>query len=472
MKIFVPCLVILAGLTTNLMAEEPAEQREFNWPEWRGPLATGVAPHGNPPLKWSEEENVDWKVEIPGLGYSSPIVWGDQVFVLTAVDTGKKGQPTAKPDTAQAKEQRPTGDRPRGRGRGRGRGGRGRRPSEAPTTIHDFVVMSLDRKSGNVIWKKTARSQVPHEGFRPGDNSFASASPVTDGKYLYASFGSFGIYCYDLNGKLIWEKDLGDFHMRNGFGEGGTPALHGDWLIVNCDQETDSFIVGMNAKTGEIQWKIDRDEASSWGTPLIVEFDGKTQVVVNGANRVRSYDINNGKVIWECGGQTGNVIPAPVRLGDNVICMSGWKGTAIFSIPLSAQGDISGTDTINWYYDRSSDYRAGTPYVPSPLLYGDALYFLKSYNGILTRMSAVTGEVDYDNKRLASISRVYASPVGAADRVYIAGRGGTTMVLKLSPEYEVLATNKLDSPVDATPAIVGDQMIVRGQKYLYCFREK
>lgn len=469
------CLSVLAAVASG---EEPASSYDQNWPHWRGPLVTGVAPHADPPVEWSEDKNVKWKIEIPGLGYSSPIVWGDRVFLLTAVDTGKRGQAPAEEAgeaeenaTPQANAQEGERRRERrGRG-GRGRGGR-RGGGEAPTTIHDFVVMCINRHNGEVVWSKTANSQVPHEGFRSGDNSFASASPVTDGKHLFASFGSFGVYCYDLDGNQVWKRDLGDFHMRNGFGEGGTPALHGDWLIVNCDQEFDSFIAGLDARNGDVKWKVPRDEASSWSTPLIVDYGGKTQVVVNGANRVRSYDITDGDVIWECGGQTGNVIPVPVRQDDTVICMSGWKGSAIYALPLDAKGDITDSDKIVWHHGDGSRYRAGTPYVPSPLLYGDSLYFLKSYNGILTRMSAITGKPDFDNQRLNGVSRVYSSPVGAADRVYITGRDGTTIVLKNGPDFEVLATNRLDSPVDATMAVVGKDLFIRGQSHLYCISEE
>jgi len=457
------CLFVSTGFVS---AEEPALQRNENWPTWRGPLWTGVAPMGNPPTTWSEEENVQWKIDLPGLGYASPIVWGDQVIILTAVE--KEGDKTAAAESSEAQEP-PERER---RGRGPRGGGRGRRGGAPPSAVHDFVVMSVNRRNGDIIWQKTANSQVPHEAFRMNDNSFASASPITDGQFIYASFGSYGIYCYDMRGNQIWKKDLGDFSMRNSFGEGSSPTLYQDRLIVTCDQENDSFITALNTKDGEVVWRVPRDEASSWSTPLVVEHAGKTQVIVNGANRVRSYDLENGDVIWECGGQTGNVVPVPLLLGENVICMSGWRGSAIFSLPLSATGDITGTDTIDWHYDGSTDYRAGTPYVPSPLLYDGALYFLKSYNGILTRMSAETGEVDFDNQRLNGISRVYSSPVGAAGRVYITGRGGKTIVLKLSEKYEVLAENELDASIDATPAIVGNQMIIRSQHKLYCLGEK
>ena len=330
-----------------------------------------------------------------------------------------------------------------------------------PTTIYQFVILCLDRETGKTIWQKVANEEVPHEGHHPS-HGYASASPTTDGQYLYASFGSRGLFCYDLDGNFQWKRDLGDMRTKIGLGEGTSPVLHGDSLIVNWDHEGDSFIACLDAKTGEQKWRVHRDEDTTWATPLVVEHDGSTQVVTNARNRTRSYDLATGKLMWECGGQVGNPIPSPVTLDGTVYCMTGFRGFALHAIPLDAEGDITDSEKIAW---RRND---AAPYVASPLLYDDLLYFTKGRTGILFCVNAKSGEVNYSNKRLPGINVLYASLAGAAGRVYIAGRDGTTVVLKHGPEYEVLSTNQLDEGIDASPVIVGSQLFLRGQKHLYC----
>lgn len=476
------CLLTLSAWSDGL-----PEGRESNWHQFRGPDSTGVAPQGNPPTTWDEQTNIKWKVEIPGKGLASPIVWGDKVFILTAIKTDREGTPAdASAETSRRTQARlvaqveenaaqppsenapPAGERRnregRGRGGRRGGGGFGFGRGVPPANIHEFVVMCLDRNTGETLWQQTACEVVPHEGHH-GTASFASASPVTDGKNLYASFGSRGIYSYDLDGNIRWKKDLGQMTIRNGFGEGASPSLYGDTLIVNWDHEGDSFIVALDANTGEEKWRKSRDEGTTWTTPLIVEHSGRTQVIVNGSNRARSYDLDTGEVIWECGGQAQGVVPTPVVYGDLVLLMTGHRGAALYAIPLDSTGDITDSDKIVW--TRSE----GTPYVPSPLLYDDLLFFTKSNDAIITCVSPETGEVKFENKRLEGLSNLYASPVGAGDKVYICGRDGTTLVLKKGPELEILATNHLSEAIDATPAIVGDQIFVRGENHLFCIAE-
>jgi outer membrane protein assembly factor BamB len=437
-------LVVILGtlLLAPARAEAPAKVLD-NWPHWRGPLANGNAPRGKPPLKWDAKTNVRWKTPIPGRGASTPIVWGDKVFVLTAIDTGREA---AEKDIPPARE------------------GFTKKTS-APTTYHQFVVLALNRKSGKVLWKRVAAERVPHEGHHP-THSYAAGSPTTDGRYLYASFGSYGVFCYDLDGKLQWKHDLGRLETRLGWGEASTPVIHGDTLVINCDQEGKSFIVALNAKTGKPRWKKARDEVTSWATPLVVERGGKTQVIVSATKRVRSYDLATGKVLWECGGQTVNVIPSPVLRDDAVICMSGYRGAAAAAIRLDSKGDVTGTAKVLWTYDR------GTPYVPSPVLVGNRLYFTQGMQGFLTCLDVRTGKVLLDRKRLPGLANVYASPVAASGRVYIVDRNGRTVVVKESDKAEVLATNKLGEGVDASPAVVGKQLFLRGEKYLYCIEER
>lgn len=438
-SITLTALLVLGLASPGVFSDDFAAERAANWHQWRGPDATGVAPAGDPPVEWSETKNVKWKFEVPGHGKSTPIIWGQRVFLTTAVDTGKSVE-----GTTRAEDQP---DRPFG--------------IKFPTTLFRFVVLCLDRDTGKILWERTAVEELPHEGHH-GDNSHASASPTTDGRYLYVSFGSRGIYCYDLEGELRWQRKLDNVSTRLSFGEASSPVVHGNVLIVNRDNETKSEILALDAKSGDTLWQAPRDEISAWATPLIVESGGRTQVITSASNRVRSYDLATGNILWECGGQVSNVTPSPIRFEDRVICMSGYKGSSALAMPLTAQGDITDGDQVAWRYERD------TPYVPSPLLYGDLLFFNKSNSAVLTCLDAKTGKPLLEAVRLPGLNNIYASPVGAADRVYFCGRDGSTLVLKRAATLEVLATNKLDDPLDASPAISGKQLFLRGRRNLYC----
>jgi outer membrane protein assembly factor BamB len=294
----------------------------------------------------------------------------------------------------------------------------------------------------------------------------ASSSPVTDGELLFAHFGSRGLYCYDLNGELKWDKDLGDMRTRAGFGEGVSPALAGDRLIVNWDHEGQSFIVALDKQTGREIWRKNRDEQTSWTTPFIVEIEGKKQAIVAGTKKTRSYDVESGEVVWEASGQTANMIPTPVVGHGLVFLASGFRGNALQAIKLTAKGDVSGTGAIVWRHDR------GTPYVPSTLLSGERLYFLKGNDAMISCFAAPTGKAHYEEERLEGLRGVYASPVGANGYVYILGRQGASVVIKDSPELTIVGRNKLDDRFDASPAIVGNHLYLRGHNNLYCIVEK
>ena len=478
-------------LTFQFLSAEFPAQGEINWPNFRGPQHTGVAPEGAPPLTWSEESNVKWKVANPGRGSGSPIVWGDRIYLLTAIKTDRPAESpaettervppsryklTAHRGTIQlAQAEQPPAERavppveegPRPgeesrRGRAFDGGGWGR--PEAPTNYHQFIVMCLDRNTGATIWQHTACELVPHEGHH-GTASYASSSPVTDGKNLYVNFGSRGVYSYTLDGQLRWKIDFGQMTTRNSFGEGSSPAIHGDTVVINWDHEGQSYITALDANTGDTKWKVDRDEETTWLTPLIIEHSGKVQVIVNDMNRARSYDLATGEIIWECGGQAMGAVPTALVSKDLVFCMTGHRGAALYAIPLDSQGDVANSDSIAWKLDQN------TPYVPSPLLVEDHLYFLKGNNGILSCYQAESGEPIFKTKRVPEIDMIYSSPVAAAGRIYMCGRNGNTVVAKHGNELEVLATNKLDETIDATPAIVGDQLFIRGEKSLYCISE-
>jgi len=445
---------LLATVTVGAAAEE-------NWGKWRGPLGTGEGPKADPPVKWSATENIKWKVKIPGRGTGTPIVWGDQIFIQTAVPTGKKIAEisTTVPGPVLAAQQQTPTERPRGEGRRGGGGGRG--TTEKPTEEHQFVIMSIDRKSGKTLWQKTARQEVPHEGHHQ-DHYFSSASALTDGEQVFAYFGSRGLYAYDMKGNLQWSKDFGDMTTRNNFGEGSSPAVHGNTIVVNWDHEGEDFVVALNKKTGDEIWRQKRDELTSWSTPLIIEHGGKTQVIVAAAKKVISYDLKDGKTIWECSGLTGNVIPTPIYQDGMVYVTSGFRGFALLAIKLGRTGNLDDTDAIVWRHGK------GTPYVPTPVVFDGKIFFSASNNAIISSFDAKTGKPIFEEARLEGLSGLYASPVAAKDRVYFVGRNGTTAVIKTADKLEVLATNELGEKVDASPAIVGKELFVRGHEHLYC----
>ncbi len=423
-----------------------ADAAMANWPAWRGPLATGVAPEGDPPVTWGETKNVKWKVPIPGRGRGTPIVWGDLVFIQTAISTDPKAVPAA----AASNAGRPTG------GRGGGMS------SERPTEPYQFVLLCLNRETGRTLWQKTLREAIPHEGYHQADGSFASASPVTDGRRVFAYFGSRGLYCLDFQGGLKWSKDLGRMQIKMGFGEGSSPALADGKLVVNWDQEGPCFIAAFDAASGQELWRQPRDEATSWATPLIVAHDGRSEVITSATRKIRSYDLETGKLLWECGGMTQNVIPTPVAGEGLVFPISGFRGSALLAIRLGRTGDLTGTDAIVWQHHKS------TPYVPSPLLYGDRLYFLANNNGLLSCFDARSGKALIDAERLEALPGIYASPVAAHDRVYLVGRDGAALVIQVADQLEILATNRLEDKFDASPAIAGRELFLRGSEHLYC----
>jgi len=442
--VFIICFCIASTLAWG--DERHSDFRKY-WSQWRGPLFTGVAPYGDPPVEWSESQNVRWKIEIPGKGHASPIVWGEKIFVLTAVETDKP----VSPQEAQKSEEQLPGWR--------------RNSGKSASKINRFDILAINRQDGRILWQRTAHEEFPHAGTH-AEGSWASNSPVTDGENIYAYFGSYGLYCYDMQGNLIWEKDLGNMKTKLSFGEGSSPALHGNTIIVNWDHEDQSFIVALNKRTGEEIWKVDRDEKTSWATPLIIEHNGRFQIITNATRRIRSYDLVSGELIWECGGMTGNVVPSPMVDDGIVYLTSGFRGNALLAIDLDlASGDITDSEAIVWSHDKN------TPYAPSPLLYGDKLYLLQENKGFLSCLNTKTGEVYYTRQKLEDVRVTFVSLVGASDHVYIAGKDGVTFVLQHGHAFEVLAKNLLDDEFTASPAIVDKEIYLRGYKYLYCIAQ-
>jgi outer membrane protein assembly factor BamB len=408
-----------------------------SWPAWRGPLGTGVSPDGDPPVEWSETRNVRWKIGPPGLGHSTPIIWGDRIYLTTAVPFG---DPVG-PYSSKAP---------------------GAHDNLAVTHRQRFIALAIDRRDGKIVWQRTLREALPIEAGHE-TASLASGSAVTDGERVYFLFGSHGLYALDVGGEPLWQADFGPMQILHGHGEASSPALHGDTIVVNWDHEAGSFIVALDKRTGKERWRTPRDEVTSWATPIVVEHGGSAQVIVSGTKAVRGYDLKTGGVIWECAGLSSNIVASPVAGGGMVFAGSSYDKRAFLAIHHEgAKGDITGSDRIAW--QRSS----GTPYVPSPLLYGEAIYFLKHYQAIISRLEARTGRDQPGAVRLDGIQNVYASPVGAAGRVYVTDLEGLTLVLDHADPKRVLARNRLDDSFSASAAIAGKELYLRGRRSLYC----
>ena len=442
--------VVAAGmlLAALLAGRTAADSARDYWPAWRGPLACGVSPTAQPPVTWSETRNVKRKVAIPGQGTSSPVVWGDKIFFLTAIMTDRAGTPTAvpRPDAEANAPASLKGSRP-------------------PGSVYQFDVVCLDRITGRILWEKTAREEAPHEGHSP-EHGFASYSPVTDGVHVWAGFGSRGVHCYDVNGVHQWSRDLGRMTTKLMWGEASSPILAGDALIVVMDHEAGSSIQALDKTTGRTLWKRARVEDTAWATPVVAEVNGRAKIIVAATKRIRSYDLQTGDPIWECSGQTENVIPSPIAAGGLVYCTSGARGGEVQAIELGHTGDLTGTKAVRWQVSRA------TPYVPSPLLYDGKLYICFMNRAAVSCYDAATGRLRFTEENLAAGKDLYASPVGAAGRVYIAGRNGATAVIRNSDGLEILAANKLDDGFDASPAVAGHELFLKGKKNLYCISER
>ncbi len=395
-----------------------------NWGHWRGPSGNGAALDAAPPTEWSNTKNVKWKVALPGRGSSSPVIWEQQVFVTSAVPAAKV--------------------------------------AEAKLPNLEFKLLCFNRADGKLLWEKTAVTAVPHEETH-STNGFASASPCTDGEHVYAHFGSRGLYCYTMSGELVWKRDdFGRMETRNSFGEGSSPTLAGNRIIVPWDHEGPSALFALDKLTGKTLWKTDRDEPTCWATPLVVEFEGRQQVVMNGQTCARSYDLETGKELWRCAGQTERPCASPVAGNGLVYVGSGHRGSFLGAFRLDGHGDIKGSDKVVWTIDHD------TPDIASLLLSSGRIYFHKGKNGQLSCVDAVTGKPYYTAARIPGLDAIYASPVAAGGHVYLTSRAGTTVVISDAAELNIVATNNVEETVDATPAPVDNELFIRGEKHLFC----
>lgn len=402
----------------------------------------GHAPNAKPPITWSEDKNIRWKTTLPGLGHSTPVIWNDKIFLTTAIAIGEP-LPEPKPDLAP-----------------------GAHDNYLVTNRYQFVALAVDRTDGSILWTNVLNKALPHEGGHY-TSSLASHSPNVDSEHVIVSFGSHGIYGLDHDGKLVWSRDLGRMRSKHGHGEGSSPVLYGKTVIVNWDHQEQSFAVALDKSTGEEKWRVKRDELTSWASPIMVEVDGKPQAIVSGTQRVRGYDLMTGRSVWESGGLSANVVASPVAGSGIVVFGSSYEKQAMFAVSLEgARGDLTDTENILWFRRRS------TPYVPSPLLYEDVVYYLRHYQNILSRVNIRSGEDEGGPFRLGELRNIYSSPVGADGRIYVTSREGMSIVITHAAEPDLLSINQLEDRFSASAALVGNELFLRGEKFLYSIKEE
>jgi outer membrane protein assembly factor BamB len=421
-------------LASTIVATQP--RGAALWPHWRGPSHNGVAT-ASVPHTWSDTQNVAWKIEIPGRGHSTPVIVGGRLFLTTAIPTGKGSSPAT--------------DSGRGAGGGAGVG-----------EEHRLEVLAIDRATGKIAWQRTAAVATPHEGYHRTYGSFASNAPATDGKRLFAFFGSRGLFAYDLDGKLLWQKDLGiQMTMRLAFGEGSGVVVDDGRIYLQFDHQGPGAIAALDAADGKELWRAPRMDNSSWSTPLVVRHQGEKHLVVSADTKVKAYDADTGKVVWEIAGIGMNPIPQPVQFGDLVLLMSGYRDPKLMAVRLGRTGDLTGTDAVVWETTR------GTSYTGSPALHEGKLYVF-SDNGLLSVFDAATGEPHYVQARLPKAYSVKASPLVVGGRVYLATEDGDVVVVKTGPTLEVLATNTLaNQSFIASPIAVEKDLYLRSRTHLF-----
>lgn len=438
-------LSLISGILTVLfmLFLIPVEVRSdvsSNWHQWRGPEATGEAPKATPPLEWSEKRNIKWKSKMPGFGHSTPIIWEDTIY-LTATKPEGEILPPPPPQ-----------------------------PPGAHNNIdahkkHRFMVLAVDRETGKIRWETTVRYARPRSSTHE-TGTWASASPITDGKRVYAYFGSNGLYCLSLQGKALWRKEHPQIIMKHGHGEGTSPVIHKNTLIINCDHEEKSFILAIDTKTGKQLWRRARDEPTSWATPIIAHAETRPQVIVLGTTAIRGYDLENGEVIWSCRGLSHNVVASPVFKEGILYAGSSYDTRAVLAINTNgAKGDITQTDHVLW----RAFHRP--PYVPSLLLTNGRLYYLRHYQNILTQRVAKTGKVPHPPIRLEGLLNIYASPVAANGSIFISDQQGATLVLD-QKTTKPIHLNRIEEPINASLAISLNQIFIRSSKHLYCIEDE
>jgi outer membrane protein assembly factor BamB len=413
-----------------------------NWPQWRGPDGSGISNEKNLPSEWSPTKNIKWKTPIDGRSHSSPIVWDNRVFLTTSIEgevvPGAKAVKHFDKDKEYVHPDSVGADRK-----------------------HTFKVLCIDRDTGKILWQSTAWEGTPYDN-RHRKSSYAASTPATDGKLVYAFFGTEGLYAYDFKGNLAWKAQLGNLGTV-GMGTGTSPILFENLVIVQCDEENgaSSFIVALDKKTGKEVWKTPRKVQVSWSTPLLVRTAKRAELITSGTEFLISYDPATGKELWRHKGVESNAIPSPVANNEMAFLVAGFPAKIAYAIKLGQNGDLTETPNVMWKYEK------GTAYVPSPILYGDYLY-LTTDRGILTCIDAKTGEVKYEGGRIPIPATFTASPVAFENKILMTSEDGDTFIVKAGPKHEILGTNSVGEPVYASPAIADGRIYIRGEKNLYC----
>jgi outer membrane protein assembly factor BamB len=439
--------LLVCFVVVTLAPWPAAEAKGANWPQFRGPEGQGVSSETNVPLEWDATKNVLWKTPIEGRGQSQPIIWGKHVFLTTAV----AGELVPGTTTPVYKEY----------------GAGGRHPDSIDADRkHAFKVVAIDRDSGRVLWNKVAYEGLPAD-YRHRKSSFASPTPATDGKMVFAYFGSEGLYAYDYKGNLAWKQNVGKL-VTIGMGAGTSPILHGNNLIIQGDsgEGKESFIAAYDKKTGKQVWKTSREGVQiSWSTPIIVRTKQREELVATGTEFIVSYDPATGKELWRAKGLESNAIPSPLTDGELVFVGAGYPKKITMALKLGGAGQLKEGEGVAWTYGK------GTAYVPSAILF-NGIFYLMNDKGLMTALDAKTGKVHYEGGRVPVPATFMASPVAFGDYILLTSEDGDTYVIKAGPKHEVVRTNSLGEPVYTSPAIADDKLFIRADKHLYAIGKK
>ena len=438
--------LLAAGL---LLAQAAPAAANDNWPHFRGPtLNAAVADNPDLPERWSTTENVEWATDIPGLGWSSPVVWGGRVFLTTVTAVGEFEQP------------KPGLYAPRGR------------PDPVPLE-HDWRVYCLDLETGAVRWQRSVKSGRPAFP-RHMKNTYASETPATDGEHVYARFGDLGLYAFDMEGNEVWQMLIPDRRTRSEWGSASSPVVHGERVIVLYDNEEESWLAALDKRTGEELWRTPRNEVSSWATPYVWENELRTEIVTSGVNRIRSYDLD-GRLLWEMDGRMSwAAIPTPFASQGLVYVNSGYfrdEHRPAYAIRPGASGDISLADGeqsnefVAWYQPQAGNYNT------SPLIY-QGIYYSLLDRGFFEAYDAGSGEPVYGRRRVRVGASFTSSPWAYNGKIFALSEQGDTYVIRAGREYEVLGVNSLDEMAMASPAIVGDRLLIRTASKIYSIRKR
>lgn len=424
-----------------------AGPKDSNWPQWRGAEGTGISTETNLPAEWSVSKNLRWKTPLPGSGHSSPIVWGNRVFITAEIEGEAVPGAQAVKHIIDGQEFK--------------------HPDAVAADLkHTFQVVCLERDTGKLLWTQTAYTGTVYDD-RHRKSSHAAPTPATDGKYVFAYFGTEGLYCYDFNGKQIWKTSPGQIATL-GMGTATSPVVFENLVILQCDEDNGekSFMVAYDKKTGKEIWKTSRQVQVSWTTPLIVRTPQRAEMITSGNELIISYDPKTGKEWWRTKGHGSNAIASPLVGHGMVFISAGFPLKRTLAIKLGANGELDSLDAnIVWRYNK------GSAYVPSPILYGDYIYVMTD-RGILTCLEAKTGKVVYEGARLPVPATFTASPVAVDGKILLTSEDGDTFVIKAGPQHEVLATNSIEEPVFASPAIANGMIFIRGEKNLYCISKR